>query len=93
MNLYASFHFAQEEELFSRTGFPGAEAHRREHQVFAAAVGEFFQDFQKRASDALPRQVLVYMKNWLLEHSIGADRAFADYLKALPGPADAGTAH
>jgi hemerythrin len=82
LTLYIGFHFAREEELLLRTKYPKYEAHRREHQAFASAVGEIHRDFQERASDALPRQVLEFLENWLFEHSLGADRAAAEYLLA-----------
>jgi hemerythrin len=84
LNLYMSFHFAHEEELLFSTRYSGAEAHHREHQVFASAVDEIFSDFQKRSIEALPREVLIYLKNWLYEHSIGADHEFAEFLKSHP---------
>ncbi len=84
LKLYMSFHFAHEEELFRQLEYPDYEAHCREHQAFADAVEELHRDFRVRASDALPRQAFDFLKNWLYEHSLGADRAFASYLKANP---------
>jgi hemerythrin len=85
LKLYISFHFAREEDLFLRTDYPDYEAHRRDHQAFAAQVEEIHLDFQTRASDALPAQVLEFLKTWLYEHSLGADQAFAEYLRANTG--------
>ncbi len=82
LKLYINFHFAREEELLVRTNYPAFEAHRREHRAFAAAVEELHRDFQARASEALPQQVLEFLENWLYEHSLGADRAAADYINA-----------
>jgi hemerythrin len=84
LKLYMSFHFAHEEELLRQINYPDYEAHRREHQAFAETVEEIHRDFRIRVSDALPGQVLEFLKNWLYEHSLGADRAVAEYLKANP---------
>ncbi len=84
LKIYMSFHFRHEEMLFLQTKYPEFEAHRREHQAFATAVEEIHRDFRTRASEALPQQVLEFLRNWLYEHSLGADRAFADYLNANP---------
>ena len=82
LTLFTSFHFAHEEELLLQTEYPRYAAHRREHQAFAAAIAELHRDFHERASDALPYAVLEFLDNWLFEHSLGADRAAAEYLKA-----------
>ncbi len=82
LKLYMSFHFVHEEELLLQTNYPDYEAHCREHQAFAATVEEIHRDFRIRASDALPGQVLEFLKNWLYQHSLGADRAAGEYLKA-----------
>jgi hemerythrin len=85
LKLYISVHFAREEDLFLRTDYPDYETHRRDHEAFAAQVEEIHRDFQNRASDALPAQVLEFLRNWLYEHSLDADRAFAEYLKTNTG--------
>ena len=83
-------------ELLRLSDYPDYEAHYREHQAFADAVEELHRDFRIRASDALPRQAFEFLKNWLYQHSLEADRAFAEYLKANPAmlerisPASAG---
>jgi hemerythrin len=87
LKLYIGFHFAHEEEILLRANYPEFVAHQREHRLFGAAVDEIYRDFQTRASDALPQQVLEFLENWLYEHSLGADRAAAKYLLAHPGEA------
>jgi hemerythrin-like metal-binding protein len=82
LTVYTGFHFAHEEELLLWTKYPKYAAHRREHEAFAGAIEELHRDFHKRASDALPYEVLEFLENWLFEHSLGADRAAAEYLKA-----------
>src|SRR5208337_1890934 len=62
--LYVGYHFAHEEALFLRTNYPGYERHRRQHQALTITVKEIRDDFQMGRSDALPRQVLDFLKNW-----------------------------
>jgi hemerythrin-like metal-binding protein len=95
--LYVGYHFAHEEELFLRTDYPGSARHLRQHQALTITVKEIQEDFQLDNSDALPTQVLEFLKNWLYEHILGSDRAFGVYLKAHPasleyhaGPAQTG---
>ncbi len=80
--LYVGYHFAHEEALFLRTNYPGYERHRRQHQALTITVKEIRDDFQLGGSDALPRQVLEFLKNWLYEHIMGSDRAFGVYFNA-----------
>ncbi len=87
--LYVAYHFAHEEELFLRTNYPGFERHQGQHRALTITVKEIHEDFQLSDSEALPRQVLLFLKNWLYEHIMGADRAFGVYYNAClaqPGP-------
>jgi hemerythrin-like metal-binding protein len=95
LTLYVGYHFAHEEELFLRTDYPGAEGHLRQHRALTITVKEIQDDFELDNSDTLPAQVLEFLKNWLCDHILGADRAFGIYLKSHPaalehdaGPAD-----
>ncbi len=82
LTLYVTYHFAHEETLFTRTDYPGYERHRRQHQALTITVHEIQQDFQDHALETLPHQVLEFLKNWLYEHILGSDRAFAVYYKS-----------
>jgi hemerythrin len=82
LNIYVNFHFAEEEELFLRTNYPGYEAHRREHLRLTAAVEEIRRDFERDASAGPSQQVLESLKGRLYDHHMRYDRAFAEYLKA-----------
>ena len=79
---YVDYHFSHEETLFIRTKYPGYERHRQQHRAFTITVKEIQEDFQLGASDALPQQVLEFLKNWLVEHIQGSDRAFGVYFNA-----------
>jgi hemerythrin len=79
---YVVYHFSHEEELFQRTNYPGAERHIRQHRDLTATAKKVYDDFQTSASETLPRQVLDFLKNWLVEHIMGSDRAFGVYFNA-----------
>ncbi len=79
---YVNYHFAHEEALFLRTNYPDRKAHERKHQALTATVKEIREDFQTDFSEALPRQVLEFLKNWICEDILGADRDFGLYFKA-----------
>jgi hemerythrin-like metal-binding protein len=77
---YWCYHAAHEEELFVKTDYPGYEKHCRQHQALIAMIKEIRADFESGASEPLQQQVLEFLKNWLLEHVLQADRSFAVYL-------------
>jgi hemerythrin len=79
---YTNYHFAHEEALFLRTNYPGYSAHERKHQALTTTAHAIREDFQLSASMALPRQVLVFLKNWICEDILGADRDFGRYFNA-----------
>ncbi len=78
--LYVSYHFAHEEGLFLRAKYPGYERHRKQHLALTDTVKEIYTEFQSGNADTLPQQVLEFLKTWLYEHIMGADRAFGVYL-------------
>ncbi len=82
MLLYVSYHFAHEEGLFLRTKYPGYERHRQAHLALRNAMTEIHAEFQSGSREALPQQVLEFLKTWLYQHIMVADRAFAEYLAA-----------
>jgi hemerythrin len=82
---YASYHFAHEEELFLRSNYPGYEKHLRQHKTLTAKVLKIYADFQTGTAAVQPEQILEFLKNWLSQHIMGADRDFGVYLKANPG--------
>jgi hemerythrin len=81
---YTCYHFAHEEILFRRSNYPGYEKHRRQHRNLTAKVLEIYEDFQTGSAEVLPEQVLEFLKTWLSQHIMGADREFGTYLNANP---------
>jgi hemerythrin len=82
--LYVAYHFAHEEELFLRTDYPGFERHRLQHRALTITVKEIYEDFQLSDAEALPSQVLLFLKHWLYDHIMGPDRDFGRYYNACP---------
>lgn len=80
--LYVSYHFAHEEGLFLRTKYPGYERHRQAHLALRNTVTEIHAEFQSGSREVLPQQVLEFLKTWLFQHIMVADRAFSEYLAA-----------
>jgi len=80
---YTLTHFAFEEELQEKAGYPFIKAHKRVHEIFTKRVGEF----QKRAAsgeDVAP-ELLSMLKIWLVNHIKGDDADYAETVKTMLG--------
>ncbi len=76
---YTLTHFAFEEELQERAGYPFLKAHKRVHEIFTKRVTEFL----KRAEDGedVTPQLLSMLKIWLVNHIKGDDADYAECVK------------
>jgi hemerythrin len=75
---YALNHFREEEALMATSGYPGAEAHRREHEGMASYVRGLL-DLQSK-QDALLGAVNV-LDQWIEAHIRIMDKEFFDFLQ------------
>ena len=80
---YTITHFAFEEELQEKAGYPFLKAHKRVHEIFAKRVAEF----QKRAEagENVAPEVLSMLKIWLVNHIKGDDADYAPSVKNALG--------
>jgi hemerythrin len=79
---YTRTHFAHEEKLFAETGYPGAEAHKKEHENLTHRVLEIQKRYENGADDTLTIETLTFLKNWLVNHTTGSDKQYAPHLHA-----------
>lgn len=75
-------HFAHEESLFDRTGFAGAEAHRREHDLVLATALKWQAHFKSGYPPILSLDDLGSFESWLDNHIQGADMLYGPHLNA-----------
>jgi hemerythrin len=82
---YAEEHFASEERLLLESGYPGAEAHVREHHDFRRRLGSLIPHWESEGdSPALLLALSGFLSRWLLEHVGASDRALGEYLRTQP---------
>jgi len=77
---YTVFHFKEEELYMKEIEYPG----RREHVVEHANLKEQVKQYQREMyakKDVSPDEVVVFLRNWLVEHIILNDMEIAQYLK------------
>lgn len=78
---YAVNHFANEEALFDKIGYPEAEQHRAAHHAFRQQLIELrLEQFQ--GNNAVPRTTFHFMRDWLLNHILEADKRLSAYVTA-----------
>jgi len=77
---YTKLHFAHEEQLFAKTNYPDAAAHKKAHDDLTRQVLEIQQKYAKGANVALSTETLNFLKNWLLTHIQGTDKKYSSHL-------------
>lgn len=71
---YTHYHFASEEALMDRVPAEIADAHKAKHAALIARVSQFQQQFD--CGEIKPEELLVFLKEWLIQHISGTDRNF-----------------
>ncbi len=79
---YTAAHFRHEEELFAKTGYPAATAHKKEHDDLTRQVLDVQAKYKAGISGTLSLEVMTFLKNWLVTHIQGSDRSYGPHLNA-----------
>ena len=80
---YTLTHFAFEEELQEKAGYPFLRAHKRVHEIFTKRVAEFQQ--RAAAGENVAPELLSMLKIWLVNHIKGDDADYAESVKKMLG--------
>jgi len=76
LKFYAAKHFSDEEKCLAAVGYSGVAEQRDQHAKFT----RYLEAADLARSDA--RATLSFMKDWMLEHILGTDKRFEEWLKA-----------
>lgn len=76
---YTQKHFAYEEELFAKHGFPGSDAHKKEHEALISQVAELKKQFDYGQA-VITMDLMQFLKGWLNDHIKGTDKKYTDFL-------------
>ena len=80
---YTDTHFAYEEELFDRFGYPESAEHKRLHRALLDKVIAFKTRWEK-GDEELGPELLKFLVDWLRGHILGCDKKYSGFLiKAL----------
>jgi len=78
---YTEQHFSFEESLLKKAQYPVFDAHHQLHVTFIEELKVYFQKFNE--GRVVPAQLVVFLKEWLIQHIQGTDREYIPYLKAI----------
>ncbi|HLO24563.1 MAG TPA: hemerythrin family protein [Geobacteraceae bacterium] len=82
LSSYVATHFANEERLMQRVGFPDYPSHYELHTTFISKVDELMGRFSTEGpSQDLVATVNEAIKDWLLEHISVMDRTIGQFVK------------
>ncbi len=73
----ARTHFDFEEAIMRMFGYPGTEAHRKEHRHFFAKVDSIEHHSLKETAEV---EMVQFMRDWLKEHMMGHDEGYAEHI-------------
>ena len=79
---YVKTHFAAEEEIMQKIGYPFFEEHKKRHEDFVAAVARQVQVFEKEDNPD-PAGFVRYLMDWVLQHIADMDKKYAPYIAKL----------
>ncbi|WP_193771311.1 bacteriohemerythrin [Candidatus Magnetaquicoccus inordinatus] len=78
---YTQMHFAFEEELFARYGYPQAVEHKGRHSKLVAQAKDFLPRMQS-GDRAVAMELLGFLKQWLTSHILKSDKHYAAFLNS-----------
>ena len=76
---YTKTHFAFEEDLMEKNGYPDFESHCSEHARMIARVDEVLAAYRRDQDNAL-QDALKFLKDWLINHINGTDKQYSQFL-------------
>lgn len=78
--VYTVTHFGYEEELFAQYGYSESAEHKNEHRALTQQVKDLQQKMEE-GDFIISVEVMVFLKDWLINHILKTDKAYAKFLK------------
>ena len=83
MHRYGAEHFATEEALLRRHGYPGMAAHEEEHETFLAMLADFLVEASAGRLDKVAMHR--FLLQWWFKHILESDMAYKPFLQQRMG--------
>jgi hemerythrin-like metal-binding protein len=80
MTEYAGYHFTTEERIMLEYGYPEYASQVREHTEFKTQTARFCMDAINKKT-GLSGEILGYLQNWVINHTLESDVKFKHFLK------------
>ena len=78
---HSAEHFHTEERLMEEHGYPQLKSHKASHREFTNTVLSFKRDLDA-GKESVAALMLPWLQSWIKNHTQGADRRFAEFLKS-----------
>jgi hemerythrin len=78
---YTVQHFAAEEKLMEKNGYPVLAAHQAEHRALTDKVVAFKKSFDT-GSALITLELMTFLQNWLTNHIQTVDKKYGDFLNS-----------
>lgn len=78
---YTKTHFAYEEGLMSKYGYPDLEPHKAKHREMIKQVEETLAEYEQNPDHAMQHS-LNFLKQWLIRHINGTDKEYSEFLRS-----------
>ncbi|CAA7618544.1 bacteriohemerythrin [Magnetospirillum sp. UT-4] len=82
---YVEHHFRREELVMAEIGYPGRAEHERLHRDLESRVRAIRDRWGAGERQVLGDEVLAFLKKWLTEHILGADKAYRPWIESAGG--------
>lgn len=83
LGAYVATHFATEQALMRRCGYPGLDAHVREHRAFSETFQRLVAAFARYGDDVRVATLVEHeVTAWLERHVATSDMALGEFLRA-----------
>lgn len=76
---YVGYHFNTELQYMAEYDYPGYGDHNKEHTLFTQKVVEFL-DKVDVDQNALVREMIIFMKDWYVNHVLNTDQKMGKFL-------------
>ena len=82
---YTRTHFAREESEMAKFKYPQAADHIKEHTALAKQVLDVQAKYKAGNTAVLSKEVMAFLRDWLLKHIQASDKALGTFLTAQKG--------
>lgn len=82
---YTEHHFRREEAMLLAAAYPDFESHRTAHIALEQRLAALRDRWASGEHQVLDQEVLDFMKKWLTDHIMGADKSYGPWIEKSAG--------